>query len=173
MIGRDLLGIEDLDRDDIVRILDTAERMREVGDRVVKKVPTLRGRTVVNLFFEASTRTRASFESRESKNEAGQDRLVHVPCATRVGAYDIHGAEGPRPRHHDLDVSKAGEEVTSVVPVAAVSLAPLLEFPEATVHATGHPLFQDLCDRPVHRSLHFKVPTTFRIHLVDVFERFR
>jgi aspartate carbamoyltransferase catalytic subunit len=62
MIGRDLLGIEDLGSGDIERILDTAERMREVGNRVVKKVPTLRGRTVVNLFFEASTRTRASFE---------------------------------------------------------------------------------------------------------------
>jgi aspartate carbamoyltransferase catalytic subunit len=62
MIGTDLLGIEDLDRDDIERILDTAERMREVGHRVVTKVPTLRGRTIENLYFEASTRTRASFE---------------------------------------------------------------------------------------------------------------
>ncbi len=62
MIGRDLLGIEDLDRGDIERILDTAEHMREVGERDVKKVPTLRGRTIVNLFFESSTRTRASFE---------------------------------------------------------------------------------------------------------------
>jgi aspartate carbamoyltransferase catalytic subunit len=62
VIGRDLLGIEDLHRDDIERILDTAERMREIGERVVKKVPTLRGRTIVNLFFEASTRTRSSFE---------------------------------------------------------------------------------------------------------------
>jgi aspartate carbamoyltransferase catalytic subunit len=62
MIGRDLLGIEDLDRNDIDRILDTAEHMREIGEREVKKVPTLRGRTIVNLFFEASTRTRASFE---------------------------------------------------------------------------------------------------------------
>ena len=62
MIGRDLLGIEDFDRADIERILQTAEHMREVGEREVKKVPTLRGRTIVNLFFEASTRTRASFE---------------------------------------------------------------------------------------------------------------
>jgi aspartate carbamoyltransferase catalytic subunit len=62
MIGRDLLGIEDLERADIERILDTAERMREIGEREVKKVPTLRGRTIVNLFFESSTRTRASFE---------------------------------------------------------------------------------------------------------------
>jgi len=62
MIGRDLLGIEDLERADIERILDTAEHMVEIGEREVKKVPTLRGRTIVNLFFEASTRTRASFE---------------------------------------------------------------------------------------------------------------
>ena len=62
MIGRDLLGIEDLERSEIERILDTAEHMREVGEREVKKVPTLRGRTIVNLFFESSTRTRASFE---------------------------------------------------------------------------------------------------------------
>jgi aspartate carbamoyltransferase catalytic subunit len=62
MIGRDLLGIEDLECPDIERILDTAERMREIGEREVKKVPTLRGRTVVNLFFESSTRTRTSFE---------------------------------------------------------------------------------------------------------------
>ena len=62
MIGRDLLGIENLERGDIERILQTAVHMREVGEREVKKVPTLRGRTIVNLFFESSTRTRASFE---------------------------------------------------------------------------------------------------------------
>ncbi|MBW2268261.1 MAG: aspartate carbamoyltransferase catalytic subunit [Deltaproteobacteria bacterium] len=62
MKHRDLLGMEDLERADIERILETANHMREVGERDVKKVPTLRGRTVVNLFFEASTRTRASFE---------------------------------------------------------------------------------------------------------------
>jgi aspartate carbamoyltransferase catalytic subunit len=62
MIGMDLLAMEDLDRESIEKILHTAERMQEVGSRVVKKVPTLRGRTVVNLFFEPSTRTRASFE---------------------------------------------------------------------------------------------------------------
>ena len=62
MRNRDLLGMEDLERDDIERILETANHMREIGERDVKKVPTLRGRTIVNLFFEASTRTRASFE---------------------------------------------------------------------------------------------------------------
>jgi len=62
LIGRDLLGIEDLDRADIERILETAEHMGEIGEREVKKVPTLRGRTLVNLFFEGSTRTQTSFE---------------------------------------------------------------------------------------------------------------
>jgi aspartate carbamoyltransferase catalytic subunit len=61
-MGRDLLAIEDLDRDDLERILETAQRMGEVGRRDVKKVPTLRGRTLINLFFEPSTRTRTSFE---------------------------------------------------------------------------------------------------------------
>ncbi len=57
-----LLGIESLTPDDIQTILDTAEIMAEISAREVKKVPTLRGKTVVNLFFEASTRTRSSFE---------------------------------------------------------------------------------------------------------------
>ncbi|HUG35364.1 MAG TPA: aspartate carbamoyltransferase catalytic subunit [Candidatus Limnocylindrales bacterium] len=62
MMGKGLLGIEDLERADIEMILETARHMQEVGRRDVKKVPTLRGRTIVNLFFEASTRTRTSFE---------------------------------------------------------------------------------------------------------------
>jgi aspartate carbamoyltransferase catalytic subunit len=57
-----LLSVNDLSREDVVRILDTAESFREVGTRVIKKVPALRGRTVVNLFYENSTRTRISFE---------------------------------------------------------------------------------------------------------------
>jgi aspartate carbamoyltransferase catalytic subunit len=57
-----LLSIQDLAPEDIVRVLDTAESFREVGTRVIKKVPALRGRTVVNLFYENSTRTRISFE---------------------------------------------------------------------------------------------------------------
>jgi aspartate carbamoyltransferase catalytic subunit len=62
MMGRDLLGIEDLERGEIEKILETAKHMQEVGRREVKKVPTLRGRTIINLFFESSTRTRTSFE---------------------------------------------------------------------------------------------------------------
>ena len=59
---RDLLGIRDLSADEIVGILDTAETFSDISTREVKKVPALRGKTVINLFFEASTRTRTSFE---------------------------------------------------------------------------------------------------------------
>ena len=59
---KDLLGIRELSADDIHKILQTAETFRDVSRREIKKVPTLRGRTVINLFFEASTRTRTSFE---------------------------------------------------------------------------------------------------------------
>ncbi len=57
-----LLSVEDLDLDLVERILDTAEQLREIAERPIKKVPTLRGRTVCNLFLEDSTRTRISFE---------------------------------------------------------------------------------------------------------------
>ena len=62
---RHLLGIESLQPSEIVAVLDTAEGLREILDRPLKKVPALRGRTVVNLFYEPSTRTRASFEVAE------------------------------------------------------------------------------------------------------------
>lgn len=67
---KDLLGIDDLTADEIYRILDTAEAMREIGERPIKKVPTLRGKTVVNLFYEPSTRTRTSFEIAEKRLSA-------------------------------------------------------------------------------------------------------
>ncbi|WP_445516195.1 aspartate carbamoyltransferase catalytic subunit [Streptomyces sp. NEAU-174] len=60
---RHLISAADLSRDDAVLILDTAEELARLADRPIKKLPTLRGRTVVNLFFEDSTRTRISFEA--------------------------------------------------------------------------------------------------------------
>ena len=59
---RHLLSIEDLDRTAIERMLDRAKSFTEVSEREIKKVPALRGRRVLNLFYEASTRTRSSFE---------------------------------------------------------------------------------------------------------------
>jgi aspartate carbamoyltransferase catalytic subunit len=68
--SRHLLGIADLEPGEISLILDTAEAMKEIAARPIKKVPTLRGRTVVNLFFEPSTRTRTSFEVAEKRLSA-------------------------------------------------------------------------------------------------------
>jgi aspartate carbamoyltransferase catalytic subunit len=68
--SRHLLGIAALEPDEIELVLDTALAMKEIGTRAIKKVPTLRGRTVVNLFFEASTRTRLSFELAEKRLSA-------------------------------------------------------------------------------------------------------
>ena len=67
---RHLISAADLTRDDAVLILDTAEEMARVADRPIKKLPTLRGRTIVNLFFEDSTRTRISFEAAEKRLSA-------------------------------------------------------------------------------------------------------
>jgi aspartate carbamoyltransferase catalytic subunit len=67
---KDLLSIADLATDEIHLILDTAEAMREIGQREIKKVPTLRGKTIVNLFYEPSTRTRTSFEIAEKRLSA-------------------------------------------------------------------------------------------------------
>jgi aspartate carbamoyltransferase catalytic subunit len=62
-MNRHLISAGDLTREDAVLILDTTEELAQVADRPIKKLPTLRGRTVVNLFFEDSTRTRISFEA--------------------------------------------------------------------------------------------------------------
>jgi aspartate carbamoyltransferase catalytic subunit len=79
---RHLLGIEPLTREDVVTILDAADGLREVLDRPIKKVPALRGKTVVNLFYEASTRTRASFEVAEKVLSA--DSLTIATAASSV-----------------------------------------------------------------------------------------
>jgi len=77
--GKDLIGLEDLTREEILGILDTAEAFRTVFDRPVRKVPIMRGRTVVNLFLEPSTRTRISFELAEKRLSAD---IVNFSAAT-------------------------------------------------------------------------------------------
>jgi aspartate carbamoyltransferase catalytic subunit len=59
---KDILGLQDVSREEITLILDTADSLKEISSRSIKKVPTLRGKTVINLFYEPSTRTRTSFE---------------------------------------------------------------------------------------------------------------
>ena len=79
------LTIEPLPRDLLVEILDNAERFTTVGDRAVKKVPLLRGKTVVNLFFEPSTRTRMTFELAAKRLSADVMNLNVEASATRKG----------------------------------------------------------------------------------------
>jgi aspartate carbamoyltransferase catalytic subunit len=83
--SRHLLGIADLTPDEIELILNTAEAMKEIGTRTIKKVPALRGRTVVNLFFEASTRTRLSFELAEKRLSADTMGITAVGSSVSKG----------------------------------------------------------------------------------------
>ena len=69
-IGKNLVGLEHLTSQQIWTILDTAEPFKEISERRIKKVPVLRGKTIVNLFFEPSTRTRVSFEFAEKRLSA-------------------------------------------------------------------------------------------------------
>jgi aspartate carbamoyltransferase catalytic subunit len=82
---KDLLGIDDLSRDEIYRVLQTAEAMREIGERPIKKVPTLRGKTVVNLFYEPSTRTRTSFEIAEKRLSADTLNIAVASSSVQKG----------------------------------------------------------------------------------------
>jgi aspartate carbamoyltransferase catalytic subunit len=76
---RDLLGLEDLTREEIETILETTDSFVEISERPIKKVPVLRGLTVVNLFFEPSTRTRTSFELAEKRLSAD---MVNIAAST-------------------------------------------------------------------------------------------
>jgi aspartate carbamoyltransferase catalytic subunit len=110
-VSRHLLSAGDLDRDGALLVLDTAEEMARVSDRAIKKLPTLRGRTVVNLFFEDSTRTRTSFEvaakrlsadvinfsakgSSVSKGESLKDTALTLEAMGADAVVVRHGASG-------------------------------------------------------------------------------
>ncbi len=82
---RHLLGIEPLAPADIHLVLDTAETLREILERPIKKVPALRGKTVVNLFYEASTRTRSSFETAEKVLSADSLSIATATSSVQKG----------------------------------------------------------------------------------------
>lgn len=84
-LGKDLIGLESLGREQIEVILDTAEPFKEVSQRRIKKVPMLRGKTIVNLFFEASTRTRISFEFAEKRLSADTVNIGAVGSSVSKG----------------------------------------------------------------------------------------
>ena len=87
MIGssKHLLGLDELGAQDISLILDAASGMKEISRRKIKKVPTLRGKTVVNLFFEPSTRTRTSFEIAAKRLSADAVNFTAAASSTGKG----------------------------------------------------------------------------------------
>jgi aspartate carbamoyltransferase catalytic subunit len=85
LAGRHLLGLDGVSREDIQLILDTATSFREVLERPIKKVPTLQGKTIVNLFFENSTRTRTSFELAERRLSADVINFSAEASSVRKG----------------------------------------------------------------------------------------
>lgn len=82
---KDLLAVEDLSREEIELILNTAESFKEVSTREIKKVPALRGKTVANLFFESSTRTRTSFEVAAKRLSADSVNFSSMGSSTTKG----------------------------------------------------------------------------------------
>jgi len=84
-LDKDLLGLEHLTPEQILLILDTAEPFKEVSERPIKKVPALRGKTIVNLFFEASTRTRISFEFAEKRLSADTVNVASTGSSVQKG----------------------------------------------------------------------------------------
>ena len=83
--SRHLLGLQGVPREDIQLILDTATTFREVLERPIKKVPTLQGKTIVNLFFENSTRTRISFELAQKRLSADTVNFSKSGSSTSKG----------------------------------------------------------------------------------------
>lgn len=83
--SRHLLGLEGVDKEDLELILNTARSFREVLDRPIKKVPTLQGQTVVNLFYESSTRTRISFELAEKRLSADSVNFSSSTSSVKKG----------------------------------------------------------------------------------------
>lgn len=84
-LGKDLLGLAALSAEQIRLVLDTAIPFREISERQIKKVPTLRGATIVNLFFEPSTRTRISFEFAEKRLSADTVNVTSVGSSVSKG----------------------------------------------------------------------------------------
>src|ERR1051325_2207751 len=101
---KDLLGIEPLTPEEITLILDTAEGFKEVSERPVKKVPALRGQLAINLFMEASTRTRVSFEIAEMRLSADTLNFAASGSSVEKGETLIDTAENLVAMHPDMIV---------------------------------------------------------------------
>ncbi len=107
-LGKDLLGLEPLSGDQIRLILDTAEPFKEISERAIKKVPTLRGSTIVNLFFEASTRTRISFEFAEKRLSADTVNVATANSSVSKGETLVDTARNLEAMRIDMVVIRHG-----------------------------------------------------------------
>ncbi|OQX19891.1 MAG: aspartate carbamoyltransferase [Desulfobulbaceae bacterium A2] len=101
---RHILGLEDFSRDDLDFVLNTAESLSEISSRAIKKVPTLRGCTVVNLFFEPSTRTRLSFEIAAKRMSADTYNISASTSSATKGETLIDTARNINAMHADAIV---------------------------------------------------------------------
>jgi aspartate carbamoyltransferase catalytic subunit len=107
-LGKDLLGLEALSPEQIRLILDTAGPLKEISERTVKKVPALRGMTIVNLFFEASTRTRISFEFAEKRLSADTVNVATAGSSVSKGETLVDMARNLEAMRIDMVVIRHG-----------------------------------------------------------------
>lgn len=103
-----ILGIEQMSADDISQILDTADSFKEISTREIKKVPTLRGKTIINVFFEASTRTRTSFEIAGKRLSADTVNISASTSAVVKGETLEDTARNLEAMHPDIIVMRHG-----------------------------------------------------------------
>lgn len=107
-LGKDLVGLEGLSAEQILMILDTAEPFKEISERRIKKVPVLRGKTIVNLFFEASTRTRISFEFAEKRLSADTVNISSTGSSVTKGETLVDTARNLEAMRIDMVVMRHG-----------------------------------------------------------------
>ena len=107
-LGKDLVGLESLSQEEILMILDTAEPFKEISERRIKKVPVLRGKTIVNLFFEASTRTRISFEFAEKRLSADTVNISAAGSSVIKGETLVDTARNLEAMRIDMVVRRHG-----------------------------------------------------------------
>jgi aspartate carbamoyltransferase catalytic subunit len=107
-LGKDLLDLESLTPDQIKLVLDTAVPFKEISERAIKKVPALRGQTIVNLFFEASTRTRISFEFAEKRLSADTVSVASSGSSVSKGETLVDTARNLEAMRIDMVVIRHG-----------------------------------------------------------------
>ena len=107
-LGKDLIGLEPLSANQIRTILDTAEPFKEISERPIKKVPVLRGKTIVNLFFEPSTRTRISFEFAEKRLSADTVNVTASGSSVTKGETLVDTARNMEAMRIDMVVIRHG-----------------------------------------------------------------